>query len=48
MLITGFKHLAVYLGIPALSKKSQVPSGDKKVRVTLLPSKGQPDLQGES
>ena len=48
MLIAGFKHLAVYLGIPALSKKSQVPSGDKKVGVTLLPSKGQPDLQGES
>jgi hypothetical protein len=26
MLIAGFKHLAVYLGMLALSKQSQVPS----------------------
>ena len=48
MLIAGFKHLAAYLGMPALSKKSQAPSGDMKEGVTLPPSKGQPDLQGES
>ena len=48
MLIAGFKHLAVYLGIPALSKKSQVPSGDNEGGGDILPSKGQPDLQGES
>ena len=48
MLIAGFKHLAAYLGMLALSKQSQVPSGDKKQGVTLFPSKGQSDLQGES
>jgi hypothetical protein len=46
MLIAGFKHLAAYLGMLALSKQFQAPCGDKKEGVMLLPSKGQSDLQG--
>jgi hypothetical protein len=39
MLIAGFKHLAAYLGVPALSKQSQEPNGDMKEEVMLALSK---------
>jgi hypothetical protein len=39
MLIAGFKHLAAYLGMSALSKQSQAPSGDMKEEVMLSLSK---------
>ena len=45
MLSAGFKHLAAYLGMLALSKQSQAPGRDKEEGVTGLPSKGQFDLR---
>jgi hypothetical protein len=39
MLIAAFKHLAVYLGVSALSKQSQVPNGHRKEEVMLALSK---------
>jgi hypothetical protein len=44
MLSAGFKHLAAYLGMLALSKQSQVP-GRNKEGVARLPTKGQLDLR---
>ena len=48
MLIAGFKHSAVYLGVSALTKQSQAPNGVKKEEVKLALSKQSQEPGGDN